>query len=197
MREPDFYRYFLASRPAPTLRAKLANLREAAGQLKKPVAAAHLHLTWCVVAEPERRDRFLLPRIEAALSGHILSSGPLWLGRVRGGAGGAAVHSRGRKPEILALYRHLVACLATRGLHPLHRKSGFHPHVTLGHDPCAFEPFMVLHEWVPEELLLIESEVGSGVHNVLARWPLPTPRQGFLPFAPRSAPLMMADGARR
>jgi 2'-5' RNA ligase len=196
MRKPDFYRYFLASRPGLALRAELVGLREAAGQFRSLVAAELLHLTWCVVAEPEDRDHFILPRIEAALSGLLFASGPLWLGRVRGGKGGAAVCSRGRKPEILALYRALAAALAERNIHPLHRKAGFHPHITLGHDPCAFDPFLILREWLPDELLLIESEVGNGVHNVLARWPLLPPRQGFLPFAPPPAPLMMAAGRR-
>jgi 2'-5' RNA ligase len=197
MRKPDFYRYFLASRPDPILRAALVSLREPAGQFDRLVRADHLHLTWCVVAEPEERDRFILPRVEAALSGHLFASGPLWLGRVRGGPGGAAVCSRGRKPEILSLYRALVAALAARDIHPLHRKSGLNPHVTLGHDRCGFDPFLVLHEWIPDELLLIESEVGNGVHNVLARWPLLAPRQGFLPFEPPPPPPpLLAAGGR-
>jgi 2'-5' RNA ligase len=182
MRNPDFYRYLLASRPDPALRAELVGLRAATGQFRSLVAAELLHLTWCVVAETTARDRFLLPRIETALTGQALSSGLLRLGRVRGGNAGAAVYSRGRKPEILALYRELVALLASRDVQPLHRKSGLHPHLTLGHDRCAFDPFLILHEWIPDDVLLIESEVGCGVHNVLGRWPLLPPRQGALPF---------------
>jgi 2'-5' RNA ligase len=197
MRKPDFYRYFLASRPGLALRAEIAALREAAGQFESPVAAELLHLTWCVIAEPEERDRFILPRVETALSGLPFASGPLWLGRVRGAGAGAAVYSRGRKPEIMTLYHEIVKALAARDLYPLHRKSGFHPHLTLGHDPCAFDPFLILAEWIPDELLLIESEVGKGAHNVLGRWPLLAPRQGFLPFDPRSAPLRIAAGGRR
>src|SRR5688572_30352707 len=122
MPTPVFYRYFLASRPSRALRAKLAGLREPAGQFRSLVAADLLHLTWCVVAETGERDRFVLPRIQAALDGLALCSGSLWLGRVRGGSGGAAVCSRGRKPDILALYRSLVAALAARDILPLHRK---------------------------------------------------------------------------
>ena len=192
MRGPDFYRYFLASRPGPALRSELVGLRAAAGQHKSLVAADLLHLTWCVVAETLERDRFMLSRIEAALNDRPLASGLLRLGRVRGGNGGAAVYSRGRKPEILALYDALVALLAGRAIHPLHRKSGFHPHLTLGHDRCTFEPFLILHEWIPEELLLIESEVGRGVHNVLGRWPLLPPRQAMLPFDQSPSALRMA-----
>ncbi len=191
-----FYRYFLASRPGLALRAELAALREAAGQVESLVAAELLHLTWCVLAEPDERDRFIAPRVGAALSGLLLASGPLWLGRVRGGPNGAAVYARGRKPGIMALYRQIAAALTARDLSPLHRKSGFHPHVTLGHDPCAFDPFLILREWIPDELLLIESEVGNGVHTILGRWPLLPPRQGVLPFDPPPMPpaLAMADG---
>jgi len=188
MPKPEFYRCFLASRPGHALRAALVAQRAAAGQTDRVVPAHLLHLTWCVVAETLERDRFVLPRVQAALDGLRLASGPLWLGRVRGGAGGAAVQSRGPKPEILALYHNLVAALAARDLQPLHRKSGFKPHLTLGHDPCAFDPFPILHLWVPDELLLIESEVGNTVHNVLARWPLLPPRQGSLALDPPPSP---------
>jgi 2'-5' RNA ligase len=199
MSAPDFYRYFLGFRPDPVLRRWLEALCNRAGQFGKRVKADHFHLTLCVIAEPEARDHFIVPRVEAALSGNSLSSAPFWLGRVRGGEGGAAVHSRGRKPGLLALYRDLVACLAARDMHPLHRKSGLNPHVTLGHDPCAFEAFLTLHEWIPDALLLIESEVGNGIHNVLGRWPLLAPRQGFLPFDPPPTPpaLAIAGGRRQ
>ena len=196
MPKPDFYRYLLASRPDLTPRTELVSLRVATGQFKSVIGADLLHLTWCVVAQTPERDRFILPRVEAALRDQIFCSGPLWLGRLQGGEGGAAVYSRGRKPEIMALYRKIVACLATRGIQPLYRKSGLKPHLTIGHDPCAFEPFMILHEWVPDELLLIESEVGNGIHNILARWSLLPPRQGMLPFdrPDPSAPLRAAAG---
>lgn len=196
MRKPIFYRYFLASRPDLALIAALVSLRAAAGQSKSLVAADLLHLTWCVVAETLTRDHFVLPRIDAAVAGRPFASGLLPLGRVQGGPGGAAVYSRSRKPEILSLYREIAACVAARGLPPQHRKSGFHPHLTIGHDRCAFEPFLILHEWVPDELLLIESEVGNGIHNILGRWPLLPPRQGQLPFEPPfpPAPLRATGG---
>jgi 2'-5' RNA ligase len=197
MREPNSYRYLLASRPGPALQSELVGLRPAAGQVNSLVAAELLHLTWCVLAETPARDRFILPRVTAALANHAFASGPLWLGRVRGSEGGAAVYSRGRNPEVLALYRAFAAALASRGLHPMHRTSGFDPHLTLGYDPCAFDPFLILHEWIPSEVLLIESEVGNGVHNVLARWPLLPPRQGVFPFDPPPVPLMRAGAGRR
>lgn len=198
MRTPDFYRYFLGFRPDPILRAWLGALCVAAGQAEKRIKADYFHLTLCVIAETMGRDRFILPRVDAALVGNALASALFWLGRVRGGANGATVYSRGRKRELMILYQELVTCLAARDIHPLHRKSGLNPHVTLGHDSCMFEAFMTLHEWIPGELLLIESEVGNGVHNVLGRWPLLPPRQGFLPFAPPPMlPALAMAGGRR
>jgi hypothetical protein len=69
------------------------------------------------------------------------------------------------------------------GLPPLHRKSGFRPHVTLGHDRCRFPRYRIELEWIPDRLLLIESEVGLTKHKVLSEWPLLPPRQGVLRFA--------------
>ena len=198
MRKPDFHRYFLGFRPDPILRAWLDELSVTAGQAEKRIRAEYFHLTLCVIAETTERDRFILPRVDTALAGNALASALFWLGRVRSSADGATIYSRGRKRELLTLYRELVACLAARDIHPLHRKSGLNPHVTLGHDSCVFEAFMALHEWIPDELLLIESEVGNGVHNVLGRWPLLPPPQGFLPFAPPLTPPALAvTGGRR
>ena len=191
------YRYFLGSRPDPGLLCALAPLCEVAGQRRRHIRAEHLHLTWFVIAELHERDPFILGRVEGALAAGALTSGSMWLGRVRGGAKGATLYSRGHKPEILRLYGDLASRLTARGLPPLHRKSGFDPHLTLGYDPCAFDPFLVLHEWIPDALLLIESEVGKTIHNVLGRWPLLAPRQGVLPLEPRPAPLMRAEAGRR
>jgi 2'-5' RNA ligase len=182
MREPDFYRYFFAFRPDLALRCWLASLADAAGQHGKRIRAELFHLTLCVIAELEHRDRFITSRAHSALAGRSLFSCPFWLGRVRGGRSGAAVHAMGRQGDIQDFYRMLLACLAERDLLPLHRKSGLQPHMTLGHDPCVFEPFKLPRQWIPGELLLIESEVGNGVHNVLARWPLLPPRQGAFAF---------------
>lgn len=176
------YRYFIALLPDTAIRHWLSRLAEAAGQAGKRVRAERLHLTLCVVAETEVRDRFILPRVEAALAGRSLSSAPIRLGTVRGGKHGAALHTIGRQDEIQELYRAVVGGLATRGLFPLHRTSGLHPHITLGYDPCRFDRFRMPREWIPDALVLIESELGKTIHNVRGRWPLLPPLQGVLPL---------------
>jgi hypothetical protein len=196
MRPQIRYRYFLASLPDLVLRAMLVGLRGPAGQFRSLVKADQLHLTWCVLAETMERLPFLAARVDAAFADDPFVSGLLQLGRVRGGKHGAAVHSRGRKPDVMALYCEMIVRLATRDLHPKHRKSGLKPHFTLGYDTCAFEPFLISQEWIPDALLLIESDVGKGIHNILGRWPLLPPRQGLLPFDPPAppAPLLAAGG---
>jgi 2'-5' RNA ligase len=180
VREADFYRYFLGFRTDPGLGRSLAAIGAEAGQRVRPEL---LHLTLCVIAEEGERDRFVLSRVGAALAGRALHAVRIALGRVSGGAGGAAVRTIGRQDDIQDFYGALARWLAGRGLAPLHRTSGLHPHVTLGHDPCLFHSFNVAIEWLPDELLLIESEVGRSRHNLLGRWPLLPPRQGRLPFA--------------
>lgn len=196
MRAPDFYRYFLAFRPDLALRLWLDTLADSAGQQERRIRADYFHLTLCVIAQLDVRDHFIVSRVQSALAGRSLVSCPFWLGRLRGGREGAVVRSMGRQQEIQHFYRMLLACLAERAILPLYRKSGLHPHVTLGHDPCALNPLNLPREWIPNELLLIESEVGNGEHHVLARWPLLPPRQGAFAFEAPPSVLLAAGGHR-
>lgn len=193
MRRPNFYRYFLAFRPNLVQRCWLEDVAAAAGQCRRRIKAEYFHLTLFVIAECLHRDQFIASRVKAALADQSLSSCPFWLGRLCGGEDGAALHAMGRQREIQDFFHMLVACLARRDMRPLHRKSGLRPHVTLGYDPCALGSLVLPFEWIPDELLLIESEVGSTVHNVLARWPLLAPGQGSLPLYPPPLPLWVAN----
>jgi 2'-5' RNA ligase len=197
MRKPDVYRYFLAFRPDPVLRYWIASLRQTAGQHQRQIRERHLHLTLCVLLESLERNHFIAPRVDAALSDADLASPRLHFGRVRGGDGGAALYTIGRKAEYHAFCRTLFAHLAARGILPELEK--LQPHVTLGHDRCSFEPFQFLCEWMPGEIVLIESEHGNGVHNELGRWPLLAPSQGFFPFGPTLPPIppMQVSGGGR
>ena len=183
MRKP-FYRYFLGFRPDAWLRATLVALGEEVGQR---LQSELLHLTLCVIAEADEPDPFLCRRVGAALADQTLSSVPIRLGRVRGGDHGAVIQTIGNQADVQHFYRVLVGLLARRGIPPLYRKSGLHPHVTLGYAACRFDPFATAIEWLPSELLLIESEVGNGKHRVIGRWPLLPPPQGVLDLRPGAA----------
>lgn len=190
------YRYFLGFRPDLRLRGWLARLSGEMGQVGRRIEPDRLHLTMCVLAETDARDPFMAARVSAALDGWTPSACPIRLGRVRASPSGAMLLSLGRQPDIQAFYRELLDRLAARGLFPLHRASGLRPHVTLGYDPCALAPLERPREWTPEELLLIESDVGRRAHSVLDRWPLLPPRQGSLPFGMDCTPPAPAAGRR-
>lgn len=136
----------------------------------------------CVVAETARRDPFLAARIDAALAGVPWSCVPVRMGRVEAGPHGAAIHRLGGQAELQDFYDRLIARLAGRGIRPLHRRAGLRPHVTLGHAPVSRRRFVAPCRWVPGELLLIESAVGLGRHDIVASWPLLPPPQAALPL---------------
>lgn len=190
------YRYFLAFLPSNDLRAWLDSLADLAGQARRRVRTGRFHLTLCVIAEPICRDRFIASRADSALAGFPLASCPFWLGRLCGRPGGAAVHASGRQSEIQSFYRTLLILLADRDILPLHRKSGLHPHATLGYDPCRLDLRVPPRQWIPDALVLIESEVGRGIHNLLAQWPLLVPRQGSFVFGAAPEPGALHRDAR-
>ena len=173
------FRYFLGIRPDPSDYPFLQRLGAALGQ---PTRLDLLHLTLCVVAELTERDRFIVRRIEAALAGQPLHSFAVNLSRAIAGSRGAFARTSGRQDEIQDFYRMLARRLLACGIVPLHRKSGLHPHVTLGHVAREAEVLKIALQWYPAEVLLIESEVGLGRHNVLRRWSLLPPRQPQLRF---------------
>jgi 2'-5' RNA ligase len=174
-----FYRYFLGLRPDPRWFPLFQWIGEVLGLR---IRLDLLHLTLCVVGETAKRDRFVRRRINSALDGQQLHSFAVNLSRVQAGPRGAYARSVGRQDEIQDFFRLLINLLRLRGIEPLHRKSGLHPHVTLGHRRCDTELLKIALQWFPAELLLIESEVGLTRHNVLGSWPLLSPRQPPLPL---------------
>ena len=74
---------------------------------------------------------------------------------------------------IEAFQQRLSVALMIGGLRP---RSGwrFHPHITLRHgaQPGLDRPIDPI-SWTVEDLLLVDSVVGKGRHDVLARWTLP------------------------
>lgn len=196
----EFYRYVLLCRPSPSSRRQLAQAAQRAGQRLRP---DRYHLTFCVIAEVPERDPSIMARIEREFANGALCSAPILSGRVVGGSLGAQAQTIGKQDELRDLYDHVVRTLARCGFDPLHRKSGFHPHLTLGYDPCCFAPFNIALDWLPDELLLVESEVGLTQHNVLGRWTLLPPRQGTFDFGPEGPtgfdrpPTAAANLARR
>ena len=179
MRALQGFRYFLGVRPDARWYPLFRRIYAALGLSNR---LDLLHLTLCVIAETAEQDRFVVRRVQRALSGAALHSFPVNLSRIVTGPQGAFARTHGRQDEIQDFYRALVRLLQACGIEPLHRKSGLHPHITLGHIALEVEQLRIALRWLPVELLLIESEVGLSRHNVLDRWPLLPPRQPPLPF---------------
>jgi len=182
----QFYRYLFLCRPDPRW---FPLFRQIAATVGQPIRGDPWHLTLCTVAETTERDHFLLPRIRPALHGQRLHSFSVNLSRVSAGSHGACARTFGRQDDVQDFYRILERVLRICGIEPLHRKSGLHPHVTLGYRACVPMRLKIALEWFPAELLLVESEVGLTRHNVLGRWSLLPPRQPLLPLGgivPRS-----------
>lgn len=173
------YRYFLGLRPDPQ---SYPFFQRIAATFGWPARLDLLHLTLCVIAEAAGRDHFILRRVQTALHGQQLHSFPVNLSRVVAGPHGACARTFGRQDEMQDFYRALVRFLRACGIEPLHRKSGLHPHITLGYASLPLDLLKIAIRWFPTELLLIESEVGLSRHNVLGRWSLLPPRQPALPF---------------
>ena len=154
MRRPDFYRYFLGIRPPPELHPAFQALADETGQ---SVRLAMLHLTFCVIAERAERDRFIARRIRRILDGRPLHSFAVNLGTILTGPQGATARTVGRQDEVQDFYRVLIRLLRASGIEPLYRKSGLHPHVTLGYDPRPATRLDIGLSWFPAELLLIDA----------------------------------------
>ena len=194
MPDAPCHRYFLAFLPGPAFRARLARLRDAACQQDRPVRTEHFHVTLCILAEAPTRERFTETRISAALSGPSPASCPVRLGRVTAGRGGAALWGMGRQDEIRRFREALLRLLAVRQLWPCRQARHFRPHVTLGYQRVSTSRVLSPVEWIPDELVLIESEVGRTIHHVRGRWPLTPPAQGMLPFDAPVSPRRKAAG---
>jgi len=191
MRSASAYRYFLCFLPDEALRREIARLHRRTGQFDERVKVERSHLSLCVFGVPQKRDAFLARRIDGALGEEPLSSCVVRLGRVRGGPCGATLFTRGRRGELTQLRCRLLARLAARGIVPELEKTN--PHITLGYDPCQGPSFDIALEWIPREIVLIESEHGRTRHNRLASWSLLEPEQGSLLFAGQPGELRLAS----
>lgn len=164
--------------------ATLSGVPRVAETARQPTGFERVHLTLCVIAECAARDPFIAGRVERALGGRALHAFPVNLSRL---AAGVIARTSGRQDDIQDFYRELVRLLEPSGIAPLYRKSGLHPHMTLGYAPCRPMLRSMSLTWYPDELLLIESEHGLTRHNVLGRWALLPPRQPLLPFGEATA----------
>lgn len=189
------FRYFLGFQVAADRAGWLARqLPPVPGDLFAGLKPHHYHLTLCTIAETMAPHPFLRQRVASAFDAGLPAASPIPFGRIVGKEMGAELVTVGSVADIRQLYATIVALLAPYDIEPMHRHSGLRPHVTLGHGKCDFEPVPLAWNWIPYQLVLIESHVGHHRHRVLQSWTLAPPAQGAFDFMADElpAPLLRA-----
>lgn len=178
----DLYRYFISIRPPRALLPAIAAARRRV-QPGGPVPDARAHVTVAGIAFGPRRERAVLSLVEAALAGHRLNACPVTLSRIvchPGIDGIAKLVAGGDRDGLVDLREGVVRRLLD--LWPdMPVNATFRPHLTLGYAPAGEGQWPVdpIH-WTANEIELIESHHGHGIHRRIGRWPLLPPAQfGF------------------
>lgn len=182
------HRLFFALRPTPAgvqaIVAARQRVCERLGLKGRPVAAERLHVTLHWLADHDEFPQALCDAASAA--GAKLVAEPFDVRFDHIGSIGAArdpgplVLSGGEGLEALRHFQRALGDEMRAAGIGAYVRSHFKPHVSLLYPGVylareAIEPL----EWRVEELLLIDSHVGAGVHELLGRWPL-VQRQGAL-----------------
>ncbi|HWW56719.1 MAG TPA: hypothetical protein VN047_07480 [Sphingopyxis sp.] len=189
------FRYFLGFQLAADRAGWLARqLPRVPGDLFAGLSPYRYHLTLCTIAETLAPQPFLRGQVAKAFDAGLPAASPIPFGRIVSRGAGAELVTAGAIGAIRQAYDAIVGRLAAQGIEPMHRKSGLRPHVTLGYGECEFDPVPVAWNWVPRELVLIESHIGHRRHKVLQSWLLAPPAQGSFDFMAEElpAPLLRA-----
>lgn len=177
------FRYFLGFQVDRSRAVWLADqMPRATGDAFRLARPDRLHLTLCTIEETDLRDPLIAGRVDTALAPGLPPAGTIRFGRLVCIAGGAELVTVGSKADVRNFYARTIARLVPHGLAPMHRKSGFRPHITVGYGRCRFEPVRVDWDWSPRQLVLIESHVGMTRHDVLHSWRLEPPAQEAFVF---------------
>ncbi|AJA10682.1 hypothetical protein SKP52_19065 [Sphingopyxis fribergensis] len=189
------FRYFLGFQVAADRAGWLARqLPPVSGDLFAGLKPQLYHLTLCTIAETMEPQPFLRGQVAKAFGVGVPAASPIPFGRIVSRGAGAELITAGSIGTIRQTYDAIVARLAAQGIEPMHRKSGLHPHITLGYGTCEFDPVPVAWNWTPRDLVLIESHIGHRRHRVLQSWTLEPPAQGSFGFMAEDlpAPLLRA-----
>ncbi len=175
------HRLFFALRPTPgavqAIVAARQQVCERLGLKGRPVAAERLHVTLHWLADHDEFPQALCDAASAAAASLVAEAFDVGFDQV-GSIGGARdpgplVLSGGENLAALRRFqRALGGEMKAAGIGH-YARSHFKPHVSLLYPGVhvAREAIAPL-EWRVDELLLIDSHVGEGVHELLGRWPL-------------------------
>lgn len=177
------FRYFLGFQvPADRAGWLARQLPPVSGDLFAGLKPQNYHLTLCTIGETEAQHPFLRQRVAKAFASGLPAASHIPFGRIISRDLGAELKTIGSVGAIRHLYEEIIALLRTQGIEPMYRKAGLRPHITLGYGACDFDAVATAWRWTPRELVLIESHIGHGRHNVLQSWSLPPPAQGVFAF---------------
>ena len=183
------FRYFLGFQVAADRAGWLARqLPPVSGDLFAGLKPQNYHLKLCTIDETAVPHPFLRQRVAKAFDGGLPAAVSIPFGRIVSKDAGAELVTTGSIVGVRQLYEAIVARLAPHGIEPWYRQSGLRPHVTLGYVRHAFDPVPVAWNWIPRDLVLIESHVGHSRHRVLQRWTLDAPVQGMFDFMEDALP---------
>lgn len=190
------FRYFLGFQVAADRAGWLARqLPRVSGDLFAGMKPQLYHLTLCTIGETQAPHPFLRQRVANAFEAGLPAASSIPFGRIISKDAGAELVTVGSVAGIRHVYEALVARLARYEIEPWYRQSGLRPHITLGYGKHPFEPVPVAWNWIPRDLVLIESHVGHSRHRVLQRWQLLAPAQGMFDFMDDALPPPMRYAA--
>lgn len=177
------FRYFLGFQ-VPTDRAGwlARQLPPVSGDLFAGLKPQNYHLTLCTIDETSVPHPFLRQRIAQAFEAGLPAASAIPFGRIASKGAGTELITAGSIAGIRRLYEAVAARLAPHGIEPWYRESGLRPHVTLGYGKHVFDPVPIAWNWIPRDLVLIESHIGHSRHRVLQSWTLAPPVQGMFDF---------------
>ena len=172
MGRPILHRPLFLVRPPPDVAALLGRVRDAAGPVGKPVPDDRLHITIVAFHDyPDFPDEIVERARSIAAAARPVPFRVVF-DRLIAGAHSALLVPSEPVRGIEAFQQRLSVALIGGGLNV---RSGwrFHPHITLRHgaQPGLDRPIDPI-SWTVEDLVLVDSVVGTGRHDVLARWSL-------------------------
>lgn len=178
----NFRRYFLALRPDRRAATAIGRARDAVGPFRAVVTDDRLHTTIGILAEVPHQDERVAACAKRALGNHLFEAFPFALRRLVLDEGIGMLLPAGRQAGIRSLQRGLFERFGGYGIE-LKNPKNFRPHVTLGYGPCARDRRDIRPiGWFADQIVLIESWVGRGIHRTLDCWPLLPPAQGQFDF---------------
>lgn len=167
----DKYGYFIMSYvPSAIVDTLLRQCAELIG-VRSPVPGDRSHITLAWLGNFRSRLHDIATHVKAVFDAGTPPVSSVRLGRLVANGHAAQIETIESQTEVRGLQQDLVGRLTGAGM--ILPNKGFHPHITYGYRPDAkgrwrLDPV----DWLVEDICLVESLQGKGIHNILGRWRL-------------------------